>query len=110
MIKEIKTKKELDQLVNDWAPTWEGLSLEGLEDALKEIDPSVEIVYCKGKTYNDCYDLTGNNRYPDYLTIVFLSDYDKSKQMQWKIEYGCRWAWDVLWNNLDREGRADELE
>lgn len=110
MIKEIKTKQELDQLANDWSPTWEGVALEGLEEQLKEIDPLVKIVYCTGKTYNKVYGLTGNNKYPDNLTIVFLKDYSKPKQLMWKMEYGCRWAWDVLWNNLNREGRADELE
>ncbi len=102
MIKELKTKKELDALAGKSAPTWEGLSLDGLEEQLKEIDPKVEAVYCDGKTYNEAYGLTGTNAYPDDLHIVFLDNFSIN-MMQWKFNYGCRWADDVLDNNLYRE-------
>ena len=104
MIKELFTKDELEALANKSAPTWEGLSLEGLEEQLKEIDPEVEAVYCTGKTYNDAYELTGDNRYPDDLTIVFLDKFSIN-MMDWKFKYSCRWADDVIDNNLMREGR-----
>ena len=102
MIKEITTLEELENLANQSAPTWEGLSLKNLEDQLKEIDPEVEAVYCKGKTYNDAYGLTGDNAYPDDLTIVFLIKWSIT-MMNWKFKYGCRWADDVKENNLERE-------
>ena len=102
MIKELKTKEELEEVAGKSAPTWEGLSLDGLEEQLKEIDPKVEIVFCKGKTYNDAYGLTGSNKYPDDLTIVFLNNFSIN-MMDWKFKYGCRWADDVRDNNLMRE-------
>lgn len=105
MIKELTTKEELEKMSEDWNPTWEGLKTEGLEEQLKEIEPDVEIAYCTGKTYNDVYGLTGNNAYPDDLTIVFLTKYNKDEIMKWKLLYGCRWATDVRDNNLRREGR-----
>jgi hypothetical protein len=113
MIKEVKTKEELDALASKSAPTWEGLALEGLEEQIKAIDDKVEIVYCEGKTYNEVYHLTGNNAYPDDLHIVFLvtpEKYDLKEMMKWKLQYGCRWADDVKDNNLAREmyeGDAD---
>ena len=102
MIREITTLEELEALAKQSAPTWEGLALEGLEDELKEIDPKVEAVYCSGKTYNEAYGLTGNNAYPDDLTIVFLTNWG-IPMMNWKFNYGCRWADDVRYNNLERE-------
>ena len=102
MIKELTTKEELDAMANKSAPTWEGLALEGLEEQLKELDPEVEAVYCTGKTYDEAYGLTGDNAYPDDLTIVFLDKWSID-MMQWKFNYGCRWADDVRDNNLARE-------
>lgn len=107
MIKEVTTKKELEALANKSAPTWEGLSLEDLEEQLKEIDPKVEAVYCTGKTYNEAYMLTGDNAYPDDLTIVFLDNFS-IEMMNWKFKFGCRWADDVRDNNLRREGYEDD--
>lgn len=106
MIKEIKTKKELDALASESAPTWEGLSLEGLEEQIKAIDGEVEAAYCTGKTYNKAYGLAGDNAYKDDLHIVFLitpQGYDLSKMLKWKTRYGCRWADDVRDNNLRRK-------
>ena len=102
MIKEITTTDELNALANKSAPTWEGLSLEGLEEQLKHIDPEVEAVFCTGKTYNEAYGLTGSNAYPDDLTIVFLTNWS-IPMMEWKFKFGCRWADDVRDNNLRRE-------
>ena len=107
MIKEIKTKKELDALASESAPTWEGLALEGLEEQIKAIDGEVEVAYCTGKTYNKAYGLTGDNAYKDDLHIVFLilpQGYGPGKMMKWKMQYGCRWADDVKDNNIRRKG------
>ena len=102
MIKQITTLDELEALANKSAPTWEGINLEGLEDTLKEIDPEVEVVYVLGKDYNDAYGLTGNNAYPDDLSIIFLNKWS-IPMMSWKFNYGCRWADDVRDNNVARE-------
>lgn len=104
MIKEITTFDELNALAKKSAPTWEGLSIEGLEEQLKHIDPEVEAVYCTGYTYNKAYGLTGSNAYPDDLTIVFLINWS-IPMMEWKFKFGCRWADDVRDNNLRREYR-----
>ena len=102
MIRELTTKEELEARANKSAPTWEGLSLEGLEEQLKEIDPEVEAVYCTGETYNKVYGLTGDNAYPADLTIVFLDNWSIN-MMDWKFKFRCRWADDVRDNNLRRE-------
>ena len=102
MIREITTLEELEKLANSSMPCWEGLKLDGLEEQLKEIDPNAKIVFCKGKTYDDAYGLTGSNRYPDDLTLVFLENYS-IPMMTWKLDYFCRWADDVRDNNLARE-------
>lgn len=102
MIKQLTTKEELEAMADISAPTWEGLSLDGLEQQLKDIDPKAEAVYCTGKTYNESYGLTGNNAYPDDLTIVFLTKWSIST-MDWKFNCGCRWADDVRDNNVARE-------
>ena len=107
-MKEIALRKELQALANKSAPCWEGLSLDGLEEYIKGIDPKVTVVFCSGDNYNRAYNLTGNNRYPWNLTLVFLdipSDYSLSEMMKWKLQYGARWADDVRDNNLRREGR-----
>ena len=104
MIREITTLEELEKLANSSMPCWEGLTLNGLEEQLKEIDPDVKVVFCKGKTYSDAYGLTGSNRYPDDLNIVFIEDF-RIPMMAWKLDYGCRWADDVRDNNLSRENR-----
>ena len=102
MIRQLTTFEELESMADMSAPTWEGLSLDGLEEQLKEIDPKVEAVYCTGETYNKAYGLTGNNAYPDDLTIVFLTKWSVG-MMSWKFSYGCRWADDVRDNNVARE-------
>lgn len=111
MIKELKTIEELDELASMSAPTWEGLSLNSLEEQIKAIDPDAEICYCTGHTYNEAYGLTGTNRYPEDLTIVFLKlpeGRSLDSMMQWKFQYGCRWADDVRDNNLAREETNEE--
>ena len=108
MIRKITTLEDLEALANKSAPTWEGLLLDGLEDQLKEIDPE-DAVYCTGKTYNEVYGLTGNNAYPNDLSIVFLIKWG-IPIMNWKFKYGCRWADDVKDNNLAREGFGDDEE
>lgn len=98
------TYERLEELRNQSAPTWEGLSTEGLDEQLKEIDPEVSFEVCTGKEMNDAYGLTGNNKYPDDLNIVILTNWSIN-MMDWKLKFGCRWLDDVIDNNLMREGR-----
>lgn len=105
MIRELTTFEELEAMADISAPTWEGLSLDGLEEQLIEIDPKVVAVYCTGETYNKVYGLTGDNAYPKDLTIVFLKDFSIN-MMDWKFKFGCRWADDVKDNNIRREDES----
>jgi len=98
------TADRLNELYGISAPTWEGLSLEGLDKTLKELDTEVEYEVCTGKEMNKAYKLTGDNAYPDDINIVILTKWSIS-MMAWKLKYGCRWLDDVIDNNLRREGR-----
>ena len=96
------TKERLEDLRKMSAPTWEGLSTDGLDEELKKIDPEVEYEVCTGKEMNDTYHLTGTNAYQDNLSIVILTNWSIS-MMTWKLKYGCRWLDDVIDNNIQRE-------
>ena len=52
-----------------------------------------------GKVMNEICHLTGNNAYPDDLTIFSI---DKYKGLA--IMFGARWMDDIISNNADREG------
>ena len=52
-----------------------------------------------GKVMNEICHLTGNNAYPDDLTIFSI---DKFKGLA--IMFGARWMDDILSSNADREG------
>lgn len=74
-IKTLTTREELANLGS--ALTIEGLAEESITDFIdwiKEHTPMKrEIVYIiKGKTMNDKYMLTGDNKYPEDLNIVSI--------------------------------------
>lgn len=100
------TKERLEELYNISAPTWEGITLEGLDETLKGIDPEVEYEICSGKDMNDAYGLTDDNAYPDDLNIVILAKWSID-MMAWKLRYGCRWLDDVIDNNERRQIRIN---
>lgn len=110
------TEKELKELYDDSALTWEGLdtSDENLEAVIEWIrscgtELKSETFYItSGKDMNAfCGGLTGNNAYPDDLSIVsiMLSDIeDVGKIILRRFEVGGRWFDDVVDNNKRREG------
>lgn len=97
------TKKRLEELRQQSAPTWEGIDPNGLDETLKEFDPAVEYEFCSGKDMNEAYGLTGTNAYRNDLNILILTKWSIN-MMAWKLQYGCRWLDDVIDNNLRREG------
>lgn len=96
------TKERITELRGKSSPTWEGLSLDSLSDALKGIDPEAEFEVCSGKEMNEYSGLRGSNAYPADLHIVILTKWSIN-MMDWKLRYGCRWLDDVCDNNERRE-------
>ena len=79
--------------------TWEGLSEESFEEALKECGGENAKGYLiKGKDMNAHYHLTGTNAYPDDLNIFAIYPFKGLAMM-----YGARWFTDVVDNNTRRE-------
>lgn len=100
-IKEVKTFEELKKLYDGSAMTWEGLKKESFVEALKECSYSKDAwgYYLTGKTMNKLCRLSGDNAYPDSLTIFSILD---SKGLA--ITVGARWMDDIIDNNARREG------
>lgn len=97
----VETKEQLQDLAKNWAMTWEGLSEESFEEALEMCckdgkDGTGYVI--TGKRMNEICALTGDNAYPDDLTIFTIKDF-KGIAMQ----FGARWLWDIVWNNGQRE-------
>ena len=107
--KELTTFQELNDLGS--ALTLEGLNEDSIGDFLdwiKKYTPMKnEIAYViKGKTMNSVYGLTGDNSYPDDLTIVSvkLEDMeDSSKIIIPRFQIGAKWFDDIVANNQTRE-------
>lgn len=111
-----KSKEDLDKLYADSSLTWEGLdeSDENLEAVVNWLNTEAncgmieETFYItSGELMNYVYDLTGENAYPNDLTIVsvMLKDLDKLGSLPLKrFEVGARWFDDIVDNNLRREG------
>ncbi len=83
-IKTLTTLEELESLGS--ALTMEGLAEDSISefiDWIKQYTPmKSETAYIiKGKTMNDVYMLTGNNKYPDDCTIVSIKLEDMENSM-----------------------------
>ena len=97
---KVETKEQLKALNDCSAMTWEGLIEEDFGAALDMCGAEGAKGYVtKGKVMNEICHLTGNNAYPDDLTIFSI---DKYKGLA--IMYGARWLDDIVSNNADREG------
>ena len=97
---KVETKEQLKALNDCSAMTWEGLIEEDFGTALDMCGAEGAKGYVtKGKVMNEICHLTGNNAYPDDLTIFSI---DKFKGLA--IMFGARWMDDVISNNADREG------
>jgi hypothetical protein len=68
----------------------------------------VQLNWIKGAEMNEHYALTGDNAYPEDLTILVIEPghIDLVKVTIPRFEYGGRWFDDVVDNNLRREAEA----
>ena len=97
---KVETKEQLKALNDCSAMTWEGLIEEDFGAALDMCGAEGAKGYVTtGKIMNEICHLTGNNAYPDDLTIFSI---DKFKGLA--IMVGARWMDDILSSNADREG------
>ena len=97
---KVETKEQLKALNDCSAMTWEGLREEDFGVALDRCGVEGAKGYVTtGKVMNEICHLTGNNAYPDDLTIFSI---DKFKGLA--IMVGARWMDDILSSNADREG------
>ena len=97
---KVETKEQLKALNDCSAMTWEGLVEEDFGTALDMCGAEGAKGYVTtGKVMNEICHLTGNNAYPDDLTIFSI---DKFKGLA--IMFGARWMDDILSSNADREG------
>lgn len=108
----VTKKEQLDTLYNQSALTWEGLSAdeENLEavfnwlkvnNAITNETPIVHII--SGILMNNTYNLTGDNAYPNDLTIVSITNIDQMKIAIPRFQVGARWFDDIVKNNARRE-------
>lgn len=116
-IKRATTKNQLDYLYGESAMTFEGLSESSLGDLYSWLvsegaEPAEECIAftISGAVMNELYELTGQNAYPDDLTIVSvpLSELAHAEKIFISMrQYGGRWFDDVVENNLRREREKD---
>lgn len=107
----VTTKEELDALYNESALTFEGMNIDdkNLSDILGWLKTNHAIIkepvfhITKGKLMNRTYELTGNNRYPDDLNIVSITNIDQIKIAIPRFQVGGRWFDDIVDNNRMRE-------
>lgn len=107
----ITTKKELDALYNKSALTFEGtlIEYENLKFIRDWLDTNHAIIkepifhIIKGELMNRAYGLTGNNRYPDDLNIVSITNINQAKIAIPRFQVGGRWFDDIVDNNRMRE-------
>ena len=113
-VTKVTTKKQLDELYEDWALTLEGLSpdeknLKELLDWVKELTPlKREDVYTvEGSVMNREYHLTGTNAYPEKdctLVCIKLSAMENHRAVTYpRFQIGGRWFLDIVDNNARRE-------
>lgn len=102
-IPENRVGEFLDKFRRESTMTYEGLLLEDditiMEKYFRENGYDKDdftLFYTDGKTISDYYSLTGDNRYPDDLTIVFVPDYYNIKV---KAVTGARWFDDIVLDN-----------
>lgn len=111
--KDVTTKEVLNMLYNDSALTMEGLKIDSVPEFIQWVRQytqfkTTDIVYyvIKGSVMNRYYYLTGNNRYPDDLTIVSLRLSDMIEPLKLAVprfQIGGRWFDDIVDNNARRQ-------
>lgn len=103
---EAKNKNDLDELYNSSALTIEGLDSDSIVDFADDViahgGTVDKVVVTSGKLMNKVYHLTGNNAYPNYLTIVSIVGNTVPMTMR-RFQFGGRWFDDIVDNNEWRE-------
>ena len=107
------TEEQLNELYNESALTWEGLStdeanLESVVEWLKDhkatvdgVEPTFHIT--TGRLMNKYYGLTGDNAYPNDLNLVSITGIIDYQVALARFEVGGRWFSDIVDNNAMRE-------
>ena len=109
---DVKDFKTLKMLEDNSALTLEGLNKEDAHhfmEWVKNITPVTdEVVYIiKGKTMNLAYGLTGDNAYPNDLTIQAIPlnlVKNFAALVIPRFNIGARWFDDIVANNARRKG------
>jgi hypothetical protein len=112
-INYVTTRPELDNLYNQSALTWEGMTTDEenlrairdwleLHGALENGEPIFHII--SGEFMNSTYGLTGDNAYPDDLSIISVTNINIAKLIIARFTVGARWFDDIVDNNASREG------
>jgi hypothetical protein len=108
----VTTREQLDELYNQSALTFEGLSADEenlnavrnwLEEhgAIEYTEPDFHII--TGAFMNEVYGLSGSNAYPEDCTLVSVTDIDQMAIVIPRFEVGGRWFDDIVDNNARRE-------
>lgn len=107
------TEEQLNELYNESALTWEGLStsednlnavMEWLEDhkaTIEGVEPTFYIT--TGRLMNKYYGLSGDNAYHNDLNIVSVTGINPVPIALARFEVGGRWFDDIVDNNARRE-------
>lgn len=107
------TEEQLNELYNESALTWEGLStsednlnavMEWLKDhkaTIEGVEPIFHIT--TGRLMNKYYGLTGDNAYPNDLNIVSVTNINQMAIVLKRFDVGGRWFDDIVGNNARRE-------
>ena len=99
-INQVTTPSELKYLYEHSAMTWEGLVETDFELALEHCGAEGAKGYVtKGSVMNKICGLTGDNAYPEDLTIFSIYPFKGLAMM-----VGARWMDDIIDNNARREG------
>ena len=96
---EVDREEQLKYLYSHSAMTWEGLREEDFQLAINTCGTEDTKGYVtKGKVMNELCHLTGDNAYPDDLTIFSILPFRGLA-----ILVGARWMDDIIDNNANRE-------
>lgn len=108
-VPEGRVDEYLEKFFSSSAFTFEGLDITNkrenkkLEKLFRENgyeDDEMLMYWFEGKTMNEKYKLTGDNRYPDDLTFVVVPEFYNP---MFKLMIGARWFDDIVGQNFKRE-------
>lgn len=111
----VTDENELDIFYKDWSLTFIGVIEDEIPfylDFIKKYTPlkKEDVYIIKGALMNKKYNLTGDNRYFDDLTIICikLEDIENVNELAIpRFQIGDRWFTDIVDNNARREEEND---